>query len=107
MKANIIERLRSVNSCAYPYANELVTGWCHEAAREIERLRAAIGDRLHCESCGSWASLDDLECDCTRLDMADRQKLVPARVVELERKIFEMEEALSAGIFRRTDGGGR
>ncbi|MFN8993125.1 MAG: hypothetical protein ACK5X3_05585 [Pseudomonadota bacterium] len=36
---DIVKWLREVNSETNPYVNQVVKGWCYEAADEIERLR--------------------------------------------------------------------
>jgi hypothetical protein len=38
----LAKRLRAVNTTQAPYANEHVTGLCHEAAARIEQLEAAL-----------------------------------------------------------------
>lgn len=37
------QRLRSVSNTQAPYANDLVLGWCHQAAHEITRLQGEVG----------------------------------------------------------------
>lgn len=46
--AELVVRLRSVNSEQAPYANDLVLVWCHEAADTITRLQGEV-ERLEAD----------------------------------------------------------
>lgn len=65
-------------------------------AAEIDRLRSIIGDKVWCHACGSVTTLDEPDCDCTRNEMPDRQRL-RAYDADAHAKIAELRAEMTNG----------